>query len=159
MNKALANALRRMGIDASEVRTPQVQIGTQRLTASRTAIAGMPWLHFCGASTQIPDKIAYRTNLVASLTDRVPAVGVLTGDELTYVRLPGWAFAAILRMVAECPTDTVTTVLNEYRPLAMTLPPSEMAIGSSILSALEGTAPSWPSTSDTDSTSTRSQTP
>jgi len=146
----LATALVRLGVRARGFTTPQVVVGTRRVVASRAVVDGLPWLQFGGATRSNATTRLREVTLVAALTDRIPVVGVIhlgTGD-LTQVQLPGWAFAALLKMVAECPSDTAQMVLSEYLPLGLQMTEADREMASGIASSLEGQGRFSSSTSD-----------
>lgn len=157
----LTTGLRKLGLLAWAHSTPVVILQGRRLTASRSMVEGLPWLHFAATGPQGAVERLREVRLIATLTDRIPAVGVVnrTTNELVEVRLPGWAFAALLRMVGTCDPKNVRTLLEEYLPLGMAMSPEDRRLGSGVLSNLEDRARSSSSISDTDSSSTRSQTP
>lgn len=147
----LAVALRRLDVKARAFSTPRVTVAGKNLQSSRAIVDGMPWLHFGGASKANVANRLREVTLVAALTDRIPAIGIVhlgTGD-LTQVQLPGWAFAALLRMAAECPSDTVLMVLSEYLPLGLNLTEADQELGRGIALSLEGQGQFSPSISDT----------
>jgi hypothetical protein len=150
-NATLTKALKRLGMPADDKRTSQVYVGGHNLTGSRVEIAGLPFLMFQGAHAGSNyDRAVYRNKLIAALMGRLPAVGVIRDEELLYVRMPGWAFAALLRMALRCPPEEVETALSTYLPLAGSIPETDRLVGSGILSALDEAARSLSSTSSTD---------
>lgn len=136
---ALAKVLRRLGVPSRGLTTNQMTINGRAVSASRAVVDELPWLHFGAASVVGAEERAREVALVAALADRVPALGVVdvTNEEIAYVRLPGWAFAALLRMVSQCDPKNVQTTLNEYLPLAAEMSPTDRRVGSGIVSALE----------------------
>ena len=91
-----------------------------------------------------------RHKLVATLVGKLPALAVVRDEDVVQVRMPGWAFAALLRMALRCPPEEVETVLSTYLPLGASIPATDRLVGSGILSALEEAAQSLSSTSSTD---------
>ena len=153
-HKDLALALRRLGIRTRILTTRQVRVGSERVSGSRAVVDGVGWLHFIASTSPKAEAVGTkmrRAKLLAALTDRIPAVGILQTGELIEVRMPGWAFAALLRMVAQCDPKNVQTTLSEYLQLGTSLTPTDREIGSGVLSTLEGHGRSSSCTSDTDS--------
>lgn len=151
-HEMVAKSLRRLGLPARGFSTNRVKVGGFLVTSSRASIDGLPWLHF-GATTKtsLRSRVG-EVNLVAALAGRIPALGVVvkSSEEVDYVRLPVWAFAALLRMVMSCDPKTVQTVLSEYLPMAVQIPPTDQKLGSGIVSNLEEDGQFSSSISDTD---------
>ena len=150
-NAVVAKAFNRLGIPTEDRRTSEVYVGGHRLSGSRVELSGLPSLLLQGVRVGGNyDRAAYRNKLIATITGRLPALAVVREEEVVYVRMPGWAFAALLRMALRCPPEEVETVLSTYLPLGSKIPETDRLVGSGILSALDEAAQSLSSTSSTD---------
>lgn len=139
-----AKDLSRLGLRTRASKMPQVRISDHRVVMSRAVVEGADWLHLGAGTTHSVAETVRDVALASALADRIPAVGVVTGGDLSYVRMPAWAFAALMRMVTSCSDrNQIETVLEESLPLnPLTLAPRDRAIGSGVLSALESEGPS-----------------
>lgn len=150
-NAILARAMIRLGLPAEDRRTSTVYVGGERLSGSRVEIAGLAAVFMQAAHvSNTLDASFRRTKLVATLVGKLPALAVVRDEDVVQVRMPGWAFAALLRMALRCPPEEVETVLSTYLPLGASIPATDRLVGSGILSALEEAAQSLSSTSSTD---------
>lgn len=134
-----ARVLSRLGTPARAVKMPQVRVGDHRVVMSRAVVEGADWLHLGAGTTHSVAETVRDVALASALADRIPAVGVVASEDLSYVRMPAWAFAALMRMVTSCSDrNQIETVLAESLPLSgVTLSPTDRAIGSGVLSGLE----------------------
>lgn len=142
--------LGRLGLKVEEIRSKTIKIQGTPLTANRVRIHGADWIHLQSTSAVSLTEALKANRLIAALFQRLPALAVLKGREIDYVRMPPWAFAALVRMALECNPKSVETVLTDYLPLGPAIPQMDLEIGSSAVFALERDArvsSSEPSTS------------
>lgn len=145
--------LRRLGLRVVERVGPTVDVAGYKLSSTRIEVDGLSWLQVTGvpAGGRSIEQRYRDLRVMASLTDRLPAVGVVVTKgprrgEIDHVRMPGWAFVALLKMVSECDLNHVSTTLNEYLPLGQEMSQKEREMMASICSTLESNVTSSNST-------------
>lgn len=136
-NADCLDILRRLKLKGRVVKTRSVSVQGEKLSPARVRIEGADWLHLQATKSFRIDLPLKRNRLTAALLQRLPALAVVRDTQIEYVRMPGWAFAALLQMAVTCNPKVVETVLNDYLPLGPAIPPMDLEIGSTILSALD----------------------
>lgn len=157
-NPRLARILTDLGLPSRSIKSRQVELQQRKLSASRVVIEDLSFMQVQATSrTKLHDAL-FDNRMTAALLQRLPALAVIVGDDVDHVRMPSWAFVALLQMVRTCNPNDVATVLNDYLPLGPKIPAMDLKLVSGVLSVLEETARSSSSTSATDSPSTKSET-
>lgn len=136
-NADCLDILRRLKLKGRVVKTRSVSVQGEKLSPARVRIEGADWLHLQATKSFRIDLPLKRNRLTAALLQRLPALAVVRDTQIEYVRMPGWAFAALLQMAVTCNPKVVETVLNDYLPLGPAIPPMDLEIGSSVLRALD----------------------
>jgi hypothetical protein len=149
-NEKVLPIIRRLGIKSRLIESKSLTIQGTRLSASRVYVEGADWLHLQGTTAVKLDQPLKMNRLTGALFQRLPALAVVKGTQIDYVRMPGWAFAALLQMAVTCNPKVVETVLTDYLPLGPQIPPMDLEIGYSVLSTLEEDARSSSSESSTN---------
>lgn len=129
--------LRRLGVRCTDMPGHRLRVGQELVSSSRVSLDGLYGFQV-GVCTNASLPSAGRAlRLAGELSDRLPIMLVMAGDQIQRVQMPAHTLAALIRMASECDQSKQLTILNEYLQVGASLTSEEKRIATGIYALLD----------------------